>query len=31
MIPRYSRKEMTGIWTEEAKLNIWLEIQIAGD
>ncbi|MDX2227043.1 MAG: adenylosuccinate lyase [Verrucomicrobiae bacterium] len=27
MIPRYSRKEMTSLWSEESKLNIWLEIE----
>jgi len=28
MIPRYTRKEMAEIWTEEAKLNIWLEVEL---
>ena len=28
MIPRYSRKEMAALWSEEAKLNHWLEIEI---
>lgn len=28
MIPRYSRKEMTEIWTEEQKLKFWLEIEM---
>jgi len=28
MIPRYSRPEMAALWTEEAKLNHWLEIEI---
>jgi adenylosuccinate lyase len=28
MIPRYSRKEMAAIWSEEAKLNHWLEIEV---
>ncbi len=27
MIPRYSRPEMAALWTEEAKLTIWLEIE----
>ena len=27
MIPRYSRPEMTALWTEETKLTIWLEIE----
>ncbi len=27
MIPRYSRPEMVALWTEEAKLTIWLEIE----
>lgn len=29
MIPRYSRKEMTAIWSEENKLRLWLEIELA--
>ncbi len=29
MIPRYSRPEMAGIWTEEAKLQRWLEVELA--
>jgi len=28
MIPRYSRPQMTALWTEEAKLDRWLEIEI---
>ena len=28
MIPRYSRPAMAGIWTEEAKLRRWLEIEV---
>ena len=28
MIPRYSRPAMAGIWTEEAKLQRWLEIEV---
>jgi len=28
MIPRYSRKEMAELWTEEQKLKIWLEIEL---
>ncbi len=27
MIPRYSRPEMSAIWSEENKLNIWLEVE----
>lgn len=27
MIPRYSRKEMTDIWTPESKFRIWYEIE----
>jgi len=27
MIPRYSRPEMTAIWSPEAKFQIWLEIE----
>lgn len=27
MIPRYSRPEMTSIWTAEAKFRIWFEIE----
>ena len=27
MIPRYSRKEMTDIWSEQNKYQIWLEIE----
>jgi adenylosuccinate lyase len=29
MISRYSRPEMTALWTEEAKLDLWLEIEIS--
>jgi adenylosuccinate lyase len=29
MIERYSRPEMASIWTEETKLNIWLEIEVS--
>ena len=29
MIPRYSRKEMTSIWEEENKFNIWIDIEVA--
>lgn len=29
MIPRYSRPEMTKIWTDEAKFQKWLEIELA--
>jgi adenylosuccinate lyase len=28
MIPRYSRPAMAGIWTEEAKLRRWLEVEV---
>ena len=28
MISRYSRPEMSAIWSEEAKLARWLEIEI---
>ncbi len=27
MIPRYSRKEMTDIWSQETKFRIWFEIE----
>ena len=27
MIPRYSRPEMTAIWSDENRFNIWLEIE----
>ena len=29
MIPRYSRPEMTRIWSDEAKLGRWLEVELA--
>jgi adenylosuccinate lyase len=29
MIGRYSRPEMAGLWTEEAKLGRWLEVELA--
>ncbi|WP_456432723.1 adenylosuccinate lyase [Thermosulfuriphilus sp.] len=29
MIPRYSRKEMANLWTEEAKFKSWLEVELA--
>lgn len=29
MIPRYSRPEMSAIWTEQAKYERWLEVEIA--
>ncbi|WP_322796010.1 adenylosuccinate lyase [Tepidiforma sp.] len=29
MIPRYSRPEMAAIWTDEAKYQRWLEVEIA--
>ncbi|HEY8699317.1 MAG TPA: hypothetical protein VIM02_17055, partial [Rhizomicrobium sp.] len=27
MIPRYSRPEMTAIWSPETRLRIWFEIE----
>ena len=29
MIKRYSRKELTDVWSEENKYKIWLEVEIA--
>jgi adenylosuccinate lyase len=29
MIPRYSREAMAAVWTEEAKLGRWLEVELA--
>ena len=29
MINRYSRKELTDIWSEENKYKIWLDVEIA--
>ena len=29
MISRYSRKELTDIWSEENKYKIWLNVEIA--
>ncbi len=29
MIPRYSRPQMAALWTEERKLSLWLEVEIA--
>ena len=29
MIKRYSRKELTDIWSEENKYQIWLDVEIA--
>ena len=29
MIPRYSRPEMTRVWSEEAKLESWLAVELA--
>ena len=29
MISRYSRKELTNIWSEENKYKIWLQVEIA--
>ncbi len=31
MISRYSRKELTNIWSEENKYKIWLDVEIAAD
>ncbi len=28
MIPRYSRKQISGIWSDEARFKIWLDIEI---
>ena len=29
MIPRYSRPAMAALWTEQAKLSRWLEVELA--
>ena len=29
MISRYSRPAMAALWTEEAKLDLWLEIEVS--
>ena len=29
MISRYSRKELTEIWSEENKYKLWLDVEIA--
>ena len=29
MIERYSRKQLTDIWSEENKYQIWLDVEIA--
>ena len=29
MIPRYSRAAMNALWTEQAKLERWLEVELA--
>ena len=29
MIKRYSRKELTDIWSEENKYQIWLDVEVA--
>ena len=29
MISRYSRKELTSIWSEENKYKIWLDVEIS--
>ena len=31
MINRYSRPEMTNIWSEENKYRAWLEVEILAD
>ncbi|MCS7169541.1 MAG: hypothetical protein NZ949_02835, partial [Candidatus Kapabacteria bacterium] len=28
MIARYSRPEMAAVWAEEAKLRLWLQIEL---
>ena len=28
MIPRYSRPEMTSIWSDESRFQIWLDIEL---
>jgi Adenylosuccinate lyase len=28
MIKRYSRKELTDIWSEENKYKIWLDVEV---
>jgi adenylosuccinate lyase len=29
MIERYSRKQLTDIWSEENKYKIWLDVEVA--
>ncbi len=29
MLPRYAREQMAGLWTEERKLQLWFEIELA--
>ena len=29
MIERYSRKQLTDIWSEENKYRIWLDVEVA--
>src|SRR6516164_665743 len=29
VIPRYSRPEMARVWSEERKLELWLEVELA--
>ena len=29
MIKRYSRKELTDIWSDENKYKIWLDVEVA--
>ena len=31
MLERYSRPEMSAIWTEENKYQAWLEVEILAD
>ena len=28
MVPRYSRKEMVDIWSDDSKYSIWLDIEV---
>ena len=29
MIPRYARPEMTAVWSDERKFELWLKVEIA--
>ena len=29
MIPRYSRAEMAGVWSDERRMRGWLEVELA--